>query len=211
MKRILMIAFGLIIISAPFAFSQRKKSTKPSDSPSQVKPVVTTSKVSKLTRSSAAQLIRNKLKLPKYEDRPLVLFKRGSDLTSLFQPLVTEGLVTTRMEPPWSNPNAEPWMLRPTSRTSLTDKGKQFAVGEPFVLKSGSGPLQESIMIKLALVDVGEVTGITTGDVAGTMMAEYTLVRKPTPFWKVFKINPAITTMQQAYFKKYDDGWRLVR
>jgi len=170
MKRILMIAFGLIVIFAPFAFSQRKKS-----------PAVTTSKISKLTRSSAAQLIRNKLKLPKYEDRPLVLFKRGSDLTSLFQPLVTEGLVTVKMEPPWSNQHAQPWMLRPTSRTSLTDKGKQFAVGEPFVLPSISyGPLQESIMIKSALVDVGEVTGITTGDVAGTMMAEYTLVRKPT-------------------------------
>ena len=128
-----MIALGLIIISAPFAFSQRKKPTKPIDSPSQAKPATTTSKVSKLTRGSAAQLIRNKFKFPQYEERVLLLFKRGSDLTSMFEPLITEGLVTVKMEPPWSNPHALPWMLGPSSRTSLTDKGKQFAVGEPFV------------------------------------------------------------------------------
>jgi hypothetical protein len=144
-----------------------------------------------------------------------VLFKRGSDLTSMFEPLITEGLVTVKMEPPWSNPHALPWMLGPSSRTSLTDKGKQFAVGEPFVRPGTSsityGPLQEAIMIKSAIVDLGEITGITTGDVAGTMVAEYTLVRKPTPFAKVFKFTAATRTTHQAYFNKYDDGWRLVR
>jgi len=168
-----------------------------------------------LSRSSAAQLIREKFKFPQYEERPLVLFYRGSDLTRMFEPLRSEGLVTVTMEPPWSNPHALPWMLGPTSRTSLTDKGKQFATGEPFVPPQMSsityGTLQEAIMVKYAIVELGEITGITAGDIAGTLVADYTLVKKPTPFGKAFNFTAETRTTYHADFKNYDDGWRLVR
>ncbi len=167
-----------------------------------------------LTRADAERVIREQLKLPQHEEGRLVLFARGHNLSRFQEPFQDEGLLTLTFE-------------GESSRASLTAKGKRYTIGDAYVdngdaRRTDTGAPQEEIKIKLFEIEFGEITGIAVSEGSATAQVDYTLVRTPTPFAiaqvKTGEIRGEGTGIptesrvaSHAEFKKYDDGWRMVR
>lgn len=200
MKRIYMIALWLIIISTPVVFSQRSKRPKPKEP---------TSHVSNLTRRSAAQLIMAKLfgNGPSPEFDFFGLYSDGfcfgyrhdpcqlSDMSAEDRALQSEGLVTVALE-------------GRSSRLSLTEKGKQYAVGNPYYDNRGTGFDMQWVKVIKSTLEFSEITGIAeTGWNVATV--DYTVSRKVTPFGRLSGLVPSTFAARPINFRKYDDGWRI--
>lgn len=168
---------------------------------------------SQLTRGHARERIVEELKLPSEVAGTLELFSRYKpivDSSEFMRTLQDQDLVTVKPIGLIRSADYEPGNYK-WPMASLTEKGKRYAVGEAHVThRDRSGPIQETVEVIFEIVEFGQVTGIAENQLAGTAEVDYTLLHKPTPFGEFVGRQPA-TTVDRAVFKKYDDGWRLIR
>lgn len=180
---------------------------------------------SKLTRGKAEQLIKAQFHLPSTQTRSFLLFEgnlcrdigryrpcRTSDIPKEWQALQNEGLVTIALTdfPPayrqWGPGKYQAY------RVSLTEKGRQYALGGTFEPPESQGRTpykSEAIVVRTSTLEFGEITGIEETEQFGFATVHYTLSQTAvTPFGKLaFELEPS--TPHQLTFKKYDDGWRI--
>jgi hypothetical protein len=79
---------------------------------------------------------------------------------------------------------------------TLTDEGKKYLVSES----------DKEIEFKTCELDFGEITGVQTQTQVKAATANYTIIRKATPFG--FNV-PQGTENRTANFSLFDDGWRI--
>ena len=169
---------------------------------------------SSLTRSKAESLIRERSKFPINETTSFILFLPGScsngpcgpsDVPVHVKAAQDEGLLTVAFD---GN----------ELRVALTEKGKQYAVGDVNEqLGPGGirGPQQVTVIWKM--LEFGEITGITQSDGSSDATVEYTLSQNLTPFGRFRQfmaqstIPPELPNINmEVRLKKYDDGWRII-
>jgi hypothetical protein len=80
----------------------------------------------------------------------------------------------------------------------LTPLGKKYELGENRGL----------VDVKLCIGDLGEVTGVVSESDGTSATVEFTLVKRPTPFGEGRCFGQRT---ESATFRRYDDGWRIVR
>ena len=175
---------------------------------------------SRLTRTKAQELIRKDY--PKKETTDLVLWidipcgpwvsGKGfqarpctqSDIHELNAALQSEGLIKISFEGNFM-------------RSTLTESGKKWAVGEVVTLPQENGLMgmvlrqrQEVIKVVTRELDLDNITGIAESKELGVAKVEYTIKKKVTPFGKtMYKLQDETIAGPPIICKKYDDGWRI--
>jgi hypothetical protein len=164
-----------------------------------------------LSRSKAEQLIAASLG-DRHDDIPLGLYSVGQDVSEdpKIKALRDAGFLTITME---VLKCADGSSCVKTSRLALTSKGEAFIAGDgkvPFVYQGASAPPPpEAVMMKIAAVVFGSVTGITESEGGVVAQVEYTLVHQPTAFGAAVGQTP-VTEPGKAIFRRFDDGWRRI-
>lgn len=87
----------------------------------------------------------------------------------------------------------------------FTEKAKPFLIE-----KTSDAPNTDIQKVKLADMDLGEITGISISNENKTAMVNYTVqYLNVTPFSKLVKRELAQPEPQQASFVLYDTGWKI--
>jgi hypothetical protein len=160
-----------------------------------------------LSRSQAEDLLIKGLEYPQAESHKLVI-KDGS-VTKYYTLRTWEkyknvGLLTYS---DYGTPQSPSGFSKVTLggdvygfKAELTPKGKEYFLEEVET---------NIILVKLADIEFGKITGVKTNPERNTAQVEYTVKRSNiTPFGELQELQEE-TIPKYASFEKYDDGWRL--
>lgn len=162
-----------------------------------------------LSRSNAAQLIKEKFQYPKELPFQICTTRVSvsldpkyapniENLHSYFDRLQGEGLLTYTSE----NDNSGFMVFT----ASFTDKAKPFVVGETKGKYMGIG--NKIFNVKVGNLNFGEITGIVERKEFNIAEVDYTESIELTPFGKVLGVGGQ-SLNRRTTFTKFDDGWRI--
>lgn len=153
-----------------------------------------------LSRDQAEKLIKEKYHFPQDEIIDLRVYDATTSWVITegeYKKLQSEGLLTYS--------DCGSGMGRGICAT-LTEKGKQYATSEPY---KTDNMWVKKIHVKGAKLDFGQITGILDQKESNITEVQFQLVREANPFGVILLNYTSGTINKTAYFKKYDDGWRI--